>query len=52
MNIKQEILMSLITQNIFSMSENRTTRSPKNSKIKHFIIVSSCFDNNFYYATI
>ena len=37
-------------QNIFSINENRTTRKPNNSNIKHSVIVMCYLGNKFYYV--
>ena len=39
-----------IRKNIFSISENRATCKPNNSKIKDSVTVRSYLDNNFYYV--
>ena len=52
MNINREIysnVAGILCKNIFSISENRATRKPKNSNIKHYVTVMSYLDRNFYY---
>ena len=38
-----------LCKNIFSISENRATRKPNNSNIKHSTTVRSCLNNNCYH---
>ena len=39
-----------LLKNIFSIRENRASRKPNNSNIKHSITMRSCLDKNFYYV--